>query len=158
LVEEAVAAHTISVEAGYTAGNLEGSPAINAGSLHPGRLGRRVVGHLILEEDVCAAISIPDYFILLIVFNEQAIRDHIIPVDDETSIGRVGGPAHTAAVIGPPGPDIVEDDIGAVDDQTGRRFPGLCAADAEEHILKGRRIGGILVIVHRAASDLEQFR
>src|SRR5947199_235794 len=65
LVEEAVATHTISVEAGHIAGNLEGCPTVNAGSLHPCRLAGRVVGHLILEEDVCAAIPVPDHLVLL---------------------------------------------------------------------------------------------
>ncbi|HEX6478528.1 MAG TPA: hypothetical protein VF043_06770, partial [Ktedonobacteraceae bacterium] len=148
LVEEAVAAHTVSVEAGHTVGNLEGCPTVNAGSLHPCRLAGRVVGHLILEEDVCTAIPVPGHLVLLVVLDEKAIRNHVVTVDDETGIGSVAGPAHTGAMVGPPCPDIIEDDIGAVDDQAVRRAACLCAADTEEHILKSRRVGGVLVIVH----------
>ncbi len=158
LVEEAVATHTISVEAGHIAGNLEGRPTVDTRSLHPCRLAGRVVGHLILEEDVCAAIPVPDHLVLLVVLDEKAIRGHVVTVDDKTGIGGVTGPAHTGAMVGPPCPDVIEDDIGAVDDQAGRRAARLRAADTEEHILKSRRVGGVLVIVHGATSDLEQHR
>src|SRR5579859_4458913 len=116
LVEEAVAAHPISAEAGYRAGNLEGRPAIDAGRLHPGRLAGWVVGHLILEEDVRATVPIPDHFVLLVVLDEQAIRGHVVTVDDDAGVGSVVVPTHTVAVIGPPCPDVIEDDVFAVDD------------------------------------------
>ena len=59
LVEEAVAAHTISSEAGHGVSDLEGCPAVHTRSLHPGRLARRVVGHLVLEEDIRAPVAFP---------------------------------------------------------------------------------------------------
>ena len=44
------------------------------------------------------------------------------------------GPADAVAVVGPPGPDVIEDHVVAVHDQAGRRPAWLRAADAEEHI------------------------
>src|SRR5215467_1959995 len=64
LVEEAVAAHPVSAEAGHSAGNLEGRPAVDTGSLHPRRMAGWVIGHLVLEEDVRAAIPVPDDLVL----------------------------------------------------------------------------------------------
>src|SRR5205809_4580775 len=94
LVEEAVAAHTISTEAGHTAGNLEGRPAVDPWSLHPCRLAGWVVGHLVLEEDVRAAIPVPDHLVLLVVLDEKAVRGHVVTVDDDAGVGSVVVPTH----------------------------------------------------------------
>ena len=158
LVEKAVAAHSVSAEAGYIAGNLEGRPAVDTRSLHPRRLAGRVVGHLVLEEDVRAAIPVPDHLVLLVMLDKKAVRGHVVTVDDDAGVGSVDGPTHTAAVVGPPCPDVIEDDVVAVDDQTGRRAARLRAADTEEHIVKSRRVGGVLVTARVAASDLQQHR
>src|SRR5215831_15680984 len=92
LVEEAVASHAVSTEAGHSIGNLEGCPAVNTGSLHPRRLAGRVVGHLVLEEDVCATIPVPDHLVLLVVLDEQAVGGRVVPIDDDTGVGGVAGP------------------------------------------------------------------
>src|SRR5258708_17038172 len=138
LVEEGVATNTGSVEAGHTVGNLEGRPAVDAGSLHPRRLAGWIVGHLILEKDVCAAIPVPDRVVLLVVLDEKAVRGYVVTVDDDAGVGSVAGPAHTVAVVGPPRPDVIQDDVVAVDDQAGRPAACLRAADTAEHILKNR--------------------
>src|SRR5207248_343065 len=151
LVEEAIAAHTVSAEAGHSAGNLEGCPAVNTGSLHPRRLAGRVVRHLVLEEDVRATVAVPDHLVLLVVLDEKAVRGHVVTVDDDAGIGSVDSPTHTAAVIRPPCPDVIEDDVVAVDDQTCRCSARLRAADTEEHILKSRRVGGVKVTARLAA-------
>src|SRR5207237_8595926 len=109
LVEEAIAAHTVSAEAGHSVGNLEGCPAVDTGSLHPRRLAGRVVGHLVLEEDVRAAIPVPDHLVLLVVLDEKAIRSHVVTVDNDAGAGSVGVPTHTVAVVGPPCPDVIKD-------------------------------------------------
>src|SRR6266576_6819231 len=70
LVEERVASHAVTAEAGHGGSDLESRPAIDAGSLHPRRLARGVVRHLVLEEDVCAAIAVPDHLVLLEVLDE----------------------------------------------------------------------------------------
>src|SRR6202040_2803159 len=121
LVEKAVAAHTVSVETGYGIGNLEGRPAVYAGSLHPRRLAGWVVGHLVLEENICAAVAVPDHLELLVVLDEQAICGNVVAVDDDTGVGGVDRPAHAGAMVRAPCPDIVEDDVAAADHQTGRR-------------------------------------
>src|ERR1700732_3736923 len=90
--EEAVAAHTESAETAHRIGNLEGRPAIDTRSLHPRRLTRRVVRHLVLEEDVCAAVTVPDDLELLVVLDEQPIRGDVVAVDDYTRIGGVDRP------------------------------------------------------------------
>src|SRR5258708_35321789 len=116
LVEEAVAAHTVSAEAGRSAGNLEGCPAIDARSLHPRRLAGRVVGHLVLEEDVRAAIPVPDHLVLLVMLDEKAVRGHVVTVDDDAGVGSVVVPTQTAAMAGPPSPDLIADDVCAFED------------------------------------------
>src|SRR2546430_9455213 len=40
--------------------DLEGGPAVNTQRFHPLHLARRVVGHLVLEEDDRAAVAVPD--------------------------------------------------------------------------------------------------
>src|SRR5581483_7766786 len=145
VVEEAVTAQTEAAEALYAVSNLEGRPAVNAWSLHPRRLAGWVVGHLVLEEDVRAAVAVPDHLELLVVLDEQAVRGDVITVDDDASVGSVGGPAHAVTVVGPPCPDIIENDVVTIDDQAARRAARRRAADTEEHILKGRRVGGIMI-------------
>src|SRR5260370_25993517 len=73
LVEERVNAHSVSAEARDVVGDLEGGPAVDARSLHPRCLARHVVRHLVLEEDVGAAIAVPDHVELLEVLDEKAV-------------------------------------------------------------------------------------
>ena len=115
LVEEAVAAHPVPVEARHRVGDLERGVAVDAGSLRPRGLARRVVRHLVLEEDDPAAVAVPDHLGLLVVLDEQAVRGDVVAVDDHAGVGGVDGPADAVAVVGPPGPDVVEDDVVAVD-------------------------------------------
>src|SRR5271163_318234 len=72
-IEEAVASHPVSVKALHPVGHLESRPAIYTGSFHPRRLARRIVRHLVLEENFRAGIPIPDHLIFLVVLDEQAI-------------------------------------------------------------------------------------
>ena len=46
------------------------------------------------------------------------------------------------AVVGAPGPDVVQDHVVAVHHQAGGRLAGVRPADAEEHVLQRRRVGG----------------
>src|SRR5579859_6364014 len=138
LIEEAVAAHTVPTEAAHIVRYFEGGPAIDAGSLHPCRLARRVVGHLVLEEDVGAAISSPDHLVLLVMFNEKAVGSHVVTGDDDAGVSSVAGPTHTVAMIGPPCPDVIKDNVVAINNQAARRLTRLRAADTEEHIIQTR--------------------
>src|SRR5450756_769248 len=65
LVEEAVAAHPVTGEAGHVVGDLESRVTIDSRRFPPGRLAGHVVGHLVLEEDVGAAVAVPDHLVLL---------------------------------------------------------------------------------------------
>ena len=122
LVEEAVAAHTISSEAGHGVGDLEGCPAVDTRSLRPRRLARRVVGHLVLEEDFRPPIAVPNHLVFLVVLDEQAVSRDVVAVDDYARVGGVVRPAHAVAVVGPPSPDIVDNHVVTVD----RRLKWLC--------------------------------
>ena len=136
LIEEAVAAHPVSAEAGHIVGYLEGSPAVDTWSLHPSRLARWIVGHLVLKEDGRAGVAVPDDLVLLVVLDKKPVRGHVVAVDNDAGVGGVAGPADPVAVVGPPGPNIVEDYIVAVDYQAVRRAAGRRAADTEENVRK----------------------
>jgi len=134
LVEEAVAAHTISFETGHVVSDLEGCPAVDSRSLRPRRLARRVVGHLVLEEDFCAPIAVPHDLVFLVVLHKQAVSRDVVAVDDHARVGGVVGPAHSGAVVRPPGPDVVQNDVVAVHDKADRGLAGRRTADSEEHV------------------------
>src|SRR5258706_1729269 len=135
-VEEAVAAHTVSAEAGYAVGDLEGGPAVDTGGLHPCGLVWRVVGHLVLKEDGRATIPVPDHFVFLVVLDKKSVGGDVVAVDDDAGVGSVDSPTHAVAVVGAPRPDVVEDYIAAVDHQAVGRAARGCAADAEEYVGK----------------------
>src|ERR1700758_2159975 len=82
LIEEAVAAHAIPAKTADRVGNFEGCPTVNTGCLHPRCLAGRVVRHLVLEEDVCAVIAVPDHFVLLIVLDEKAVSGRVVTAND----------------------------------------------------------------------------
>src|SRR5579862_6930471 len=70
LIEEAVTAHAIPRKAADRVGNFERCPAVYAWRLHPSCLAGRVVGHLVLEEDVCAVVAVPYHLVLLVVLDK----------------------------------------------------------------------------------------
>ncbi len=88
LVEVAVAAHAPGLVRLDGVADLVGGVAVDAVVL-PGRLARRVVGHLVLEEDRLAVLAVPDQFVLLIVLDEQAVGRDVVAVDDHAGIGGV---------------------------------------------------------------------
>src|SRR6202041_2432698 len=108
----------------------------------PRGLAGRVVGHLALEEDVGAVLPVPDDLVLLVVLDEQAVGGHVVAVDPQAGVGGVVGPANAGAVVGPPGPDVIQDHVRAVDHQAVGGPAGRRAADPEEHVLDQRRVGG----------------
>src|SRR5665647_3159962 len=113
----------------------------------PGGLVRRVVRHLVLEEDRLAVLAVPEHVVLLEVLDEQTGRGHIVAVDDETGVGGVDSPPDTLAVVGAPGPDVVQDDVVAVDLERDGRLAGVRSADAEEDVLDAGRVGRIRPVV-----------
>src|SRR6266851_9664576 len=72
LVEEAVAAHSVSGEARDVVTNLECRVTVDSRRLHPGGLPGNVVWKLVLEEDVGPALAIPVHVELLTALDEAA--------------------------------------------------------------------------------------
>ncbi|GAB3548244.1 hypothetical protein GCM10027444_13800 [Actinopolyspora lacussalsi] len=46
------------------------------------------------------------------MLGEQSVDGEVVTVDDRTVVGRVGVPTDTAAVIGPPQPQVIGYDVG----------------------------------------------
>ena len=82
-----------------------------------------------IRRTVGEAVPVPDHLVLLVVLDEQTEGGHVVAVDDDAGVGRVARPAHAVAVVRPPGPDVVEDDVVAVDDQAVRRAARLPPAN-----------------------------
>ena len=78
------------------------------------------------------------------MLDEKAGGGDVVAVDDQSGVGGVLVPADAVAVVGPPGPDVVEDDVVAVDLQADGGLADVRSTDAEEHVLQGRRVGGSL--------------
>ncbi len=85
------------------------------------------------------------HLVLLVVLDEQAGRQHVVAVDDQAVVGGVGGPADGAgvAVVGAPGPDVVDERVVRVDDQAVGGLAGDVAADPEEHVLDRGRVARV---------------
>src|SRR2546430_10713036 len=100
-------------------------------------------------------MSVPDHLVVLVVLDEKAVRGHIVTVDDDVRVGNVARATNTVAVVCPPCPDVIEDDVFAVDDHAARRVARLRKTDTEEHIMKSCRVGGYIVAECIAASNLQ---
>src|SRR6266542_1793913 len=155
-VEEAVTAQAPRLVRPDGVGDLVGRVSQGAVRLPPGGLARRVVGHLVLEHDRLAVLAVPDDLVLLVVLDEEAGGDHVIAVDDQARVGGVAGPADAAAVVGPPGPDVVEDDVICVDLQAHGGPAEVGTADPEEHVVKRGRV--VPVAPGRAVARLTAWR
>src|SRR5258707_15008671 len=64
--------------------------------------------------------------------------------------------AQALAGFCPPRPDVIQDDVAAVDYEAIRRAARCCAADTEEHIGKNRWIRGVISAARITGSDLQQ--
>src|SRR5580658_4179694 len=104
------------MEAGHAAGDRDRRVAVG-GSVHPCGLVGRVVGHLALVEVVGSAVAVPLDLHRLVVLDGQPVHGDIGAIDHQAVGGRVDRPADGAAVavIRPPQPQVVADDVGAVD-------------------------------------------
>jgi len=58
---------------------------------------------------------------------EQAVGGHVVAVDDNPGVGRVEGPAHAAAVVGAPRPDVVADHAASVAARLAREWGDMSA-------------------------------
>src|SRR5260370_13877420 len=123
LVEEAVAAHSVSGEAGYVVRDFEGRVPVDARRFHPGCLAGHVIRHLVLEEDICPAVPVPEDFELLEMLDEQAVGGHVVTVDDDACLRGGARPANSVAMVAAPPPDVVEDRVVAVDVQAPGHAP-----------------------------------
>lgn len=83
------------------------------------------------------------------MLDEQAGGEDVVAVDHQTVVGPVGLPADALAVVGAPDPGVVDDDVVAVDHDGVGREAGARAADADEHVLHGGRVRGVV----RARAD-----
>src|SRR5262245_45973046 len=108
----------------------------------PGGLVGRVIGQFVLEEHGAAVLAVPDHVVLLVVLDEQAGRGDVVAVDDHAVAARVHIPADRAgdAVVGTPGPEVVDQDVVAVDLQGHGGLPDVRPADAEVHVADRRRV------------------
>jgi len=70
----------------------------------------------------------------------------VVAVDDDAIVPRVGGPADAVSVVCPPGPDVVQEHVVAVDLQADRGLAHVRAADTEEHVVERGGIGRIAVL------------
>src|ERR1700676_788637 len=95
-------------------GHLVGGEAINA-VMSPSGLIWRVVWHLVLEENRSSVFAVPDHLVALVMFNKQSVGGDVIPVHDQAVRGGVARPPYAGAVIGPPGPDVINDHVVGVD-------------------------------------------
>src|SRR5215469_17113457 len=154
-VEEAVAAHAVSLEASRRPSDEECGVAVGRAVGHPGSLARRVIGHLVLEEDVGAVGAGPDHLILLVMLDEQPVGGHVVAVDDNAGVPDVVGPADTAAMVGPPRPDVVEEHTGAIHHEARGRTARRGAPDAKEHVLDASRVRRIGLSSPRRGADLQ---
>src|ERR1700761_2247868 len=157
-VEEAVHAQAVGLEAGHAAGDGDGWIPVG-GSVHPGGLAGRVVGHLALVEVVGSAVTVPLDLDGLVVLDRQPVHGDVGPVDDQAVGGGVGRPADRAAVtvVGPPEPQVVADHVAAVDLQRLGGLAGGGAADAGEDVGQDGRIGGVAG-AGTGRADLDQDR
>ena len=114
--------------------------AINA-VVHPSDLARHIVRQLALIENGLAALAVPHYLVLLVVLNHQAQCGNVISVHNQAVIGNVARPTDSCPMIGAPRPDIVEDNVVAIDLDAGSSFACGRSPHAEEHIVEGRGIG-----------------
>src|ERR1035437_2347891 len=143
LIEEAVASHAPGLESLDIVGDPDGRVAERAVTLSPGGLAWRVIRHLVLEEDDLAVLAVPDDLVLLEMLDEQTRGGDVVAVHDHAGIGGVARPADAGAVVGPPGPDVVEDDVAGVDFEADGRLADACAADAEVDVLERARISRV---------------
>ncbi len=143
--EEAVGPQPPTLVGPDVLGYFVGGEAVDA-VVRPGGLIRRIVRHLILEHDRGAILAVPDDLVLLVVLDKQAVRCDVVAVDDHAGIGCVGRPAHSVAVVSPPSPDVVQQDVVAVDHETRSGLAQGRAADAEEHVLDRRRVGRVALM------------
>src|SRR6202020_2471814 len=125
-----------ALERGDAVGDVERRVAVLGRAGHPGGLARHVVGVLVLVEDDGAALAVPDGLVLLVVLDGQAVGGDVVAVDGQAGGGGVGGPgAGAGAVVGAPGPDVVEQRVVAVVDERVGPRARLGPADPEEDVV-----------------------
>src|SRR5437868_7028342 len=84
-----------------------------------------------------------NHLVLLIVLDEEPIGGDVVSVHRDASVGEVFSPTDAVAMIGAPGPDVVQDHVIGVDLQAGPRLAGRGAANSEEHVLKSGGFGPV---------------
>src|ERR1700691_2055837 len=142
--EHDVAAHSVALERPDVRRDQEGRVAVLAGRLHPVRLGGRVVGQLVLEEDIGAALAAPDHLVLLVWLDGQAVGSDVVAGNHEAGGALVQRPPDVVAMVRAPCPHVIDDRVvGVVEQADSRRYGRrLCATDPEEDVLDGVRVGG----------------
>ena len=77
------------------------------------------------------------------MFNKQPVGGDVIPVHDQAVRGGVARPAHAGAVVGPPGPDVIDDHVVPVDFEAGGGSTRGSTTNAKKNVLDQRGIIGI---------------
>ena len=80
------------------------------------------------------------------MLDEQAVSGDVVAVDNHARVGGVVRPTHSGAVVRPPGPDVVQNDVVAVHDKADRGLAGGRAADSEEHVGEQGRVIRIALV------------
>src|SRR4030095_3320329 len=99
--------HPPGVERLDAVADHDGRVAERAVWLRPGGLARRVVRHLVLEEDHPAGLAVPDHLVPLVMLHEEPGRGDVVAVHDHARVSGVGGPADTGAVVSAAAPSVV---------------------------------------------------
>ncbi len=89
------------------------------------------------------------------MFDKETVDGHIISVDDEAAVGWVVRPAHSRAVICPPKPEVVAQDIVGINGHAVCRAPLGGPAHPAADIVEADRISG-MINQAGARSNLQQ--
>lgn len=130
---------------GNVVGNLVGRVPVFA-VLRPLLLIGNIIWFFGLIEVHAAAVAVPQSLETFVVFNEQSIGGHVIAVDHEAVYTWINSPSRRmVAMISPPQPGIVDNDIATIHNHTARGSSARRrAADTAAYVEGDRRIGAVI--------------
>ena len=114
----------------------------------PGGLVRRVVRHLVLEEDRLAVLAVPDDVVLLVVLDEQAGGGDVVAVDDDAGVGGVRSSSRRRCRGRRARPRCRRGStLSLLTTRLVVALPTCGAADPEEHVVERGRVGRVAAAV-----------
>jgi hypothetical protein len=99
--------------------------------------------------DRLAVFAVPSDLVLLVVLDEEPVGDYVFTIYNYPLISGVKRPANTITVVSSPSPNIVNDHVVIVDDQTIGTLTRRSAADAKEHVLDQSGIDRVAAYANR---------